>query len=68
MHGVGKTMDDYLTTFAAVCVCVATFGVGGVALLVTRFLGANKKLSNTDKLTVVWLIYNALTHFILVCS
>lgn len=59
-------MEEYLTQFAAVCVCVATLGVGVVALLVAQFLGANKKLSSADKLTVIWLIYDALTHFILV--
>lgn len=64
---INVKMEEYLTRFAAVCVCVATVGVGGVAFLVAKFLGANRKWSTADKLTVVWLVYNSLTHFILVC-
>ena len=55
---------EFLSTFAVACVCVATVGVGSVAAFVAWLLSS--KISAVDRLVVMWLVYNALTHFILV--
>lgn len=57
---------EFLSGFAVACVCVATVGVGSVAALATWLLSS--KISAADRLVVMWLVYNALTHFILVSS
>lgn len=59
---------EFLSTFAVACVCVATVGVGSVAALVTWLLSSNRtrKISATDRLVIMWLVYNTLTHFVLV--
>lgn len=55
---------EFLSAFAVTCVCVATIGVGTVAAFVSWLLSS--KTSATDRLVVMWLVYNSLTHFILV--
>lgn len=57
---------EFLSTFAVASVCVATIGVGSVAAFVAWLLSS--KITATDRLVVTWLVYNALTHFILVSS
>ena len=55
---------DFLSGFAIACVLVASLGVGSLAGLVAWML--RSRLSSTDALVVMWLVYNSLTHFILV--
>lgn len=55
---------DFLSAFAVTCVLAATVGVGSIAAFVAWVLSS--KISFTERLVIMWLIYNALTHFILV--
>lgn len=55
---------EFLSTFAVVCVLTASVGVGSLAAFVAWLLSS--RTSTTDRLVVMWLVYNALTHFILV--
>ena len=55
---------DFLSGFAIACVLVASLGVGSLAGVVAWML--RSRLSSADGIVVMWLVYNALTHFILV--
>ena len=66
MEGENVMAAEFLSTFAIICVFVATVGVGSLAVFVARLLAS--RISATDRLVVMWLIYNALIHFILVSS
>ena len=56
-----------LTPLAVFGAVLASFGTLGVAVLVVYLVqGRTRKVSSTDKLVLVWLIYNAFTHFVLV--
>jgi len=56
-----------VTPLAVLGAALASFGTLGVAVVVVYLVqGRTRKVSSTDKLVLVWLIYNAFTHFILV--
>lgn len=56
-----------LTPLAVIGAVVASLGTLGVAVIVLYFVGGlARKVSSTDKLVLVWLIYNAFTHFVVV--
>ena len=56
-----------LTPLAVVGAVVASLGTLGVAVIVLYLVGGlARKVSSTDKLVLVWLIYNAFTHFVVV--
>ena len=55
---------EFLSIFAIACVLIASLGVGSLAGLVAWTL--KSRLTYTDRFVVMWLVYNALTHFILV--
>lgn len=55
---------DFLSGFAIACVLVASLGVGSLAGVVAWML--RSRLSSADGIVVMWLVYDALTHFILV--
>ena len=60
----GIMAAEFLTNFAVMSVIVATLGVGSIAAFVVWLLSS--KISSTDRLVVMWLVYNSLIHFILV--
>jgi len=54
-----------VTPLAVLGAALASFGTLGVAVVVVYLVqGRTRKVSSTDKLVLVWLIYNAFTHFI----
>ena len=56
-----------VTSLAVIGAVVASLGTLGVAVIVLYLVGGRtRKVSSTDKLVLVWLIYNAFTHFVLV--
>lgn len=56
-----------VTPLAVIGAVVASLGTLGVAVIVLYLVGGRtRKVSSTDKLVLVWLIYNAFTHFVLV--
>ena len=56
-----------LTLLAVIGAVVASLGTLGVAVIVLYLVGGlARKVSSTDKLVLVWLIYNAFTHFVVV--
>lgn len=59
-------MESVLTLFSLVSIAAATVGFGGIAVVVTWLLGSGRSVPFVDKLVVVWYIYDAITHFLLV--
>ena len=54
--------------FAVQAVAGASLGVGSLAVCLTAIILKNRKgsVSKWDKAVIIWLVYNALTHFVLV--
>lgn len=59
-------MESVLTPFALASVVAATVGFGGLAVFMTWLLGSRRRILFEDKLVIVWCIYDAVTHFLLV--
>ena len=56
-----------VNSFSLLAVAGASVGVGGVAFILTVLLsGKSRKLSLVDRGVVVWLLYDAITHLVLV--
>ena len=65
-RGTVCMMDGVVTQFALASVAAATVGFGGLAVFVTWLLGSGRGVPFGDKLVIVWCIYDAVTHFLLV--
>ena len=58
-----------VTSFSLLAVAGASLGIGGFAVIVTALLaGRARKLNWVDWSVVLWLVYDAFTHFVLVSS
>lgn len=61
-------MEAVLTPFALASVAAATGGFGGLAILFTLLVARGRRLSFLDKLVLIWCMYDAVTHFLLVST